>query len=427
VSDSYRTLFLPKKPKTNLKTRILSFILDNNQAKMTDICGNVRKFAPKFEIYYSMRRFFLTLCVLFVAVSVLTSCLNSDDDSSTSYNDTAITTFTLGTLNRYLHTTSKSGNDSVYKVSFAASTYKMNIDQLGDSIYNTPSLPYGTDAAHVVCTITTKNNGIVFLKSLTSDTLTYFSSGNDSVDFRQPRVFRVFSSDGNSYHDYNVKLNISNQNAGVLQWTEADQSQFPVARDNAERQSAEALGYTYLGRTYLEAYALSPDGQIMELEDETGWKKDSLESDASLLPMADGVAYTAWILDIITDYALIVGRSNASDKAMTLWRKLADYDLEGRWVYMPLEEENPYYLPKMDFVVLAYFNETILAFGSDKKVYASRDQGITWKTTSRYAFPAGFDGNSFKVAVDLNMTDYEEELWLMDTTSGKTWKGRLAD
>ena len=109
------------------------------------------------------------------------------------------------------------------------------------------------------------------------------------------------------------------------------------------------------------------------------------------------------------------------------WRKLADYDLEGRWVYMPLEEENPYYLPKMDFVVLAYFNETILAFGSDKKVYASRDQGITWKTTSRYAFPAGFDGNSFKVAVDLNMTDYEEELWLMDTTSGKTWKGRLAD
>ncbi len=370
-----------------------------------------------------MRRFFQTLCVLLVAATALTSCLSTDDDSSTTYNDAAITAFTLGTLNRYLHTTTTSGKDTVYKATYSGVNYKMNIDQMHDTIYNATPLLHSTDVSHVVCTVTTKNGGIVLLKSMVSDTLRYFASGSDSVDFSQPRVFRVVASNGLSYRDYKVSLSLNEQDAGVLQWVDAEKSDYPVAWDEKERQSAEALGYTYLGRTYVEAYALSPDGLLMELEnEEKGWRKDSLDSPASLLPEADGVAYTAWVLDILTDYALIVGRSDASDKAMTIWRKLADYDFEGRWVYMPLEEENPYYLPKMSFVALAYFNERILAFGCDKVVYVSRDQGITWKTDSRYAFPVDFDGNTFKVAVD-----DEGVLWLMDTESGRTWRSYLVE
>ena len=51
---------------------------------------------------------FTSLVVLLSAVWMLSSCLGSDDDNSeySYYKDTAISTFTLGTLNRTVHTTS---------------------------------------------------------------------------------------------------------------------------------------------------------------------------------------------------------------------------------------------------------------------------------------------------------------------------------
>ena len=143
-----------------------------------------------------MKRIFHVFCGLFVAVLMLTSCLNADDNSTTLYSDMAIKSFSLGNLNRYVHTTTSAGADSVYKQTFSASTYKMNIDQLNYKISNADSLPTGTDAAHVICSATTVNNGVIYVKSLISDTLFYFSSGSDSIDFTQPRIFRVYATDG---------------------------------------------------------------------------------------------------------------------------------------------------------------------------------------------------------------------------------------
>ena len=98
------------------------------------------------------------------ALCMYTSCLKSDSDSDVKYyDDTAITSFSLGTVNLYLHTKSKSGEDSVYKTTFAGSAYKFYIDQKTFEIYNPDSLPYGSDAAHLLCTITSKNSGVVVL------------------------------------------------------------------------------------------------------------------------------------------------------------------------------------------------------------------------------------------------------------------------
>ena len=125
----------------------------------------------------------------------------------------------------------------------------------------------------------------------------------------------------------------------------------------------------------------------------------------------------------MTDYALLVGQGSGSGNAMTVWRKLADYDKEGKWVYMPLAEDNPYYLPRMDYVVLAYYNDQVLAFGSDKKIYVSRDQGITWKTNANYSYPTGFNATTgYQVAID-----DEDFLWLKDPATGKAWRGRLSE
>lgn len=386
---------------------------------MNVICRNVSKFAPKFVIERSMKRIFQVFCGLLVAALSLISCLNSSDDSTTYSSDMAIKTFTLGTLNRYLHTTTSDGRDSIYKSTYTASSYKLNIDQLNHKIYSADSLLPNTDVSRVVCSVTTSNNGVVYVKSMTSDTLTYFISGSDSIDFTQPRIFRVFANDGSGSRDYTVSLAVRTMEKGTFIWTEADGADFPQD-PNAWMQVIGKDGLTYIGSTRFESYALLyPDELFKSVDDAQTWTNDQLETSGSLLPRWNR-AFVSWQLNANTDYALFVGYNpQVSDKAMTIWRKLVDSDRDGRWVYMPLDDDNPYYLPKVDGVSLVYFNKSVLAFCSDKNIYVSRDQGITWKTTSTYSFPVGCS-STFRVA-----TDDDDNVWLTDTVSGKTWRGRL--
>ena len=62
---------------------------------MADIWENVRIFAAKKKLNSSMRKTFLTCWTVLVTVIMLPSCLGSDDDEVTLYDDTAITTFPL--------------------------------------------------------------------------------------------------------------------------------------------------------------------------------------------------------------------------------------------------------------------------------------------------------------------------------------------
>ena len=112
---------------------------------MNVFCGNVRKFAAKLFKQGRMNRNLTRLCALTVGALMLISCLESDDDT-TVYGDAAITNFTLGSLNRYVHTkSSKTGNDTIVKSTVTGSAYKMNIDHFGQHIYNQTPLPVGTD------------------------------------------------------------------------------------------------------------------------------------------------------------------------------------------------------------------------------------------------------------------------------------------
>ena len=358
----------------------------NNKVKMTDICGNVSKFAPKFVIEYSMKSIFHAFCGLLVVALSLTSCLKSSDDTVTLYDDVAIKTFTLGTLNRYLHTTTSEGGDSVYKITYSASTYRMNIDQLNHTITNADSLLLGTDLAHVICNVTTKNNAVVYVKSLISDTLFYLSSGADSVNFTQPRVFRVFSTDGSGFRDYKVSLSARSQSAGVFRWTVANKEDFPVTDEKNMR-----------------------------------WEDGPVDSTDIAMKPERVLDYVTWASGRHTTYTLLVGENAASEKSLVLWRKLTDNEGNGRWVYMPLAEDNPYFLPRMEHLALVYFKGSVLAFGSNGMVYQSRDQGITWKTNTTYFFPVGFRATSYQVAA------VDDTLWLTDSTTGQTWKGKLTE
>lgn len=142
---------------------------------------------------------FLAFACMALAMFGFSSCLNSDEDEITYYDDTAVTAFSLSAANRYIHTTASDGvTDSVYKTSMTVTGYAFSIDQQQRLIYNTDSLPVGTDANHILATISSKNSGniVLNLKDKTGqDSLAYYSS-TDSIDFTNPVRLRVYNTQG---------------------------------------------------------------------------------------------------------------------------------------------------------------------------------------------------------------------------------------
>lgn len=374
-----------------------------------------------------MKRFLVGLCASVACLALLASCLSSGDDDIVSYSDTAITQFTLGSLNRYTSTTSsKTGNDTIIKSTVTGSTYKMTIDHSARTIYNTTELPVGTDVKHVLCTITTKNVGVVALKSISNDSL-YLYSSKDSVDFSNPRVFRVYSSDGTAYRDYTVSLNVSSTTGVNFGWELVKTDPLLAGWDKGKR--LEAVGDTVrladtdsiVGATDHEAYMLARDGKIKVTRDAgLTWLDDNTDDADSLLPTQGTAAIVSWQYAPAdnTDYVLMVGTPRQSgERYMRVWRKIAPWDGGGQWVFMPRDDSNYYPLPLLEDFQMAYYDGKVLVMGSDHVVRQSRDQGISWRTASTYSLPEALTGTNVLMTNDRNGW-----LWLL-TDSGQLWRG----
>ena len=112
-----------------------------------------------------MKRKFLAFVVLLAATLSLSSCLSSDDDTNVEYtHDTAITAFSLGSLDRYTKTAA--GKDTLLKSNVTGSNYKFYIDQATRQIYNPDSLPCGVRDTAVLATITSKNSSPILLMDI---------------------------------------------------------------------------------------------------------------------------------------------------------------------------------------------------------------------------------------------------------------------
>ncbi len=168
-----------------------------------------------------MTRLTYVLCCLLMAMTVVTSCNTEDSYSTTLYSDAAITTFTLGTLTQY-------NSSGATVATLTGSNYKMFIDQVGTvdekgnrtfTIANTDSLPIGTKVDSVVCSISSLNNGGIFIKNMGDDTFTAYSSST-GINLTQPRIVRVLSSDGQYVRDYTVKLNVKQSEDKKFAWKE---------------------------------------------------------------------------------------------------------------------------------------------------------------------------------------------------------------
>ena len=211
------------------------------------------------------------VCGVLTAMLLLASCMKSKDNSASLYKDTAITSFSLGTMKRSVHTTSSTGADSVYKVNVAGSDYKFSIDQLNHRIFNVDSLPIGTDVSKVLCSVTALNNGSVFVEDLKEEgTLLFYS---DSLDFSVPRTFRVYASDGKSYESYRVEVNVHKEEAETFTWMIHEEAP-------ALATFTGMKAFTVQGELYV--FGSTSDGKTMVYSSADGdnWEKHSEINDA---------------------------------------------------------------------------------------------------------------------------------------------------
>ena len=156
------------------------------------------------------------------------------------------------------------------------------------------------------------------------------------------------------------------------------------------------------------------------------WTADSLDEDAEWLP-TDNIAFVSWpfAANDSTDYQLLVGTNDKNENACVVWRKIAEYSknsLPSKWVVIPFADQGAYYLPKMENLNLVRFNGHVLAIGNDNKIYVSRDQGITWKTSSKYTLPDELGTNNLNVTTDKN-----GYLWLEGKDTGEVWRGFIIE
>lgn len=475
-----------------------------------------------------MKQIKTTYLLIAMLLGALASCTKADETTVTLYDDAAITSFTLGNLNRYVNGV---------KTTFAGSDYLFHIDQVNRTIYNTDSLPLGTDITKVVCLISTYNNGSPFLVSEDGTYMTYYT-GVDSVDFTTPRVFCVASSSNKGITDYTVKVNVHKKDPDVFEWqkmadvpvmtglraltfnnriyvfgneggatkayytedghswtpatlpalTDADAWGNAVANldslyimDGAKiYRSADASTWVtddsklpdgitlkgLLGASSTEVYAIDTNGSLITKYCDGQlplWieAKDETESSFDALPTKDFtmVSYPLNLSDS-TDYVLMAGNKQTGDAwSGQLWRRIVDYSetgiislleeyittlIEGKddypewirkWTYVDRADDHRYELPALENIQLVRYDDVLLAFGGKdlndttvdalRTIYTSRDNGITWKT-STFSMPPT-DGNATfnSAATSFSAVADGHYIWIVCAGTGEVWRGLL--
>ena len=407
-----------------------------------------------------MKRNYRVLYILFALSLTVTSCLKDNDtDSDVAYSDAAITAITLGSLNCYTQTTSSNtGNDTVIKTVLTGSNYYMTVDQVNNRIYNNIELPQGTDLAHVLLSsISTKNNSIATMKDPSNGRYALISA-YDSIDFTTPRIIRVYSSDLTYERDYTMTLTVSKTDGMKLGWKKtATETALEGWTDKVLVAFADSVrlvdrgvvvkdGIAYrmngtkvqqssdldnwqdvatadlsflLGSASAELFAKGSDGKMKHSVDNgVTWQDEALDEDASLLPTSQ-IAMTYWNYTPIdsADFVLMAGTNQQGD--VCFWRKVSQYGGDykgGQWVYMPIEAGNYFVLPQQNNLSIAYVDKVLYALGSNKIVYTSRDQGLTWHQNSNYELPSDIQGTAFAMTADK-----QGNLWLV-TNAGQVWK-----
>jgi len=331
----------------------------------------------------------------------------------------AITAFSLKAVNRYIHTTSSKGTDSVYKKALTVADYPFSIDQYARTIYNTDSLPSDCDLNHVLLNITASSlSGDVFLKrqgyDIDKDTL-WFNYGTDSINMARPMEVLVYNSNKQQHRIYTITLNVKNKlGDNMFGWTyqPADTEGVP---DDIDDRSVKIANITAGG------FQLSHDGGDT-------WEEEFIgeDEDTTLIPV-DKAFYYQELLDPVIEsyYHMIVGRTSSDDTTCTVWRKISIAGAESPWACLINGKKDGSSgtdrLPSSDHISLVRGDDCVLAILDDGSVYMSKDYGLTWQKGKNYNLPAEVKDHARAAVDEYDLT----RLWLMKTDTGELWRTEM--
>lgn len=170
-----------------------------------------------------MNRIHSILLVLFAVLTLFTSCLSDDTAKIVYYDDASLSSFNISLAKRVIHVTTSKGKDSTYVAEVSYSAYPFSIDEAKGLVYNVDSLPEGVDASKCLVATTTRNSGVAFIKSMTSDSLSLLNS-TDTLDFSKPRVISILAQDGSWTKSYTVDVRVHKEKQNYLYWTKKQSS-----------------------------------------------------------------------------------------------------------------------------------------------------------------------------------------------------------
>lgn len=322
----------------------------------------------------------------------------SSDETTVEYtHDTAITAFSLGSLDRYTKT--KAGKDTLLKANVKGSDYKFYIDQAQRLIYNVDSLPCGVRDTAILATISSKNNSPILLMDINkTDSVAAYYSSSDSINFSKPRLIRVYSSDYSAYAQYQVTVNVHKELPYEFKWHELAQNNSQLAAFSDLKAVACADDIYVFGKT-------AEGTQVLKsaINDGSAWSSImmnvNLSSDAYQSVVAlDGKLY-------ISDG----GKVYASADAAT-------------WALVSSENADVKQL-------IGASSKNLYAYNTAAGISVSKDKGVSWKAekldTDKAYLPT--QNISMNVAGVLSAKDVENVMLLgtrdkaLNDTVATTW------
>lgn len=393
-----------------------------------------------------MKRTFISIIILAVALVSVVSCLKEEETEKTP--QAAITSFVVGYYNVRYQDIDQQGNDSITYYRGGGVLFPMTIDQVNNRIYNIDSLDYGSDV-HAVTTAV-GGVGTVYYYYLDNPFSLYYWSGYDSIDFTPDRgvVFRVVSSDETFIRDYRVKLNVRTVFPDSLLWSQADSTGFTALKEPCAVVLNDSV-YNFgldetdvlrvISKSIAEGKWTAPTA--LAGIPSVGWSRNVVVSGGKIyaqsgnsiyeslngrdwtvvksgiksLVRTDGENGVIWAIDtdgniikstgwtkeskvpegfpdsvaVAFDYPLVTNNSiirtvliGEAKDYVSVWTKLST---DNDWVQIDAPANTSLRLPSLQNLSVIRYDGSIFAFGAGLKgFYQSEDNGITWYWCSPY-------------------------------------------
>lgn len=174
-------------------------------------------------------------------------------------------------------------------------------------------------------------------------------------------------------------------------------------------------------------YAYNGHDIIGTTKDLTAWTEQG-NTDLEMLPetSVNSFSYESKTNSEL-QVAVMTGISSHNSNNGVSWYKTSSIEESTNqpWAYIQVTPDNPFGLPHLEHLSVAYYQKSLFAIGTEsgqyKKLYRSDDNGITWHPqTEKYLVPAELDaanGAASIVAVG-------KKLWIIQE-NGKVWQGSI--